>query len=571
VKQSNNLTCKNNVDYKSCTLFFVINLKMKKIIITLILIFWIFFWSNVYGYSIEEWEKTIVKLKKELETVGYIFKTTESWYYDWGDIKMKKSYDIFYKDELLYNLFVNKDWISLDYIKNSNEEYTSSSRIFHNKDYPLWHILYYFDKYKDKSKIINWVITKIELGHNNNIKVFPGKNKKYYLNIRYKWGDSQGFWYYNDNLYKKYYIKNKCYSLTEDKKKYLFSKEDRFKCVENSIIEHYIDSKITIKLKQSPSFVKLKKDEKWLYYFEIDLDNNDYDSIGKYWLEFELFQNWQKKWFNKKVIINVVKPVILIVWELWPDWWTIYNNWKDISISVKKWLLDKKYKISSLASEEWVYSIISSKEFSKTDDWMSISYYLDIKKPVYKLLYNNYLSWNSYWTTISNNLNNTDVKNYNKCILDKKKTDKEKYNCFKKYMWFSISNNKYDYSKSKLKCTKKWDENHNSWRTCVDIFFEEDNVPASNVIILSTDKEEIYTKFEKQLTISKLKLKKNPKFWKFISKFEKIVTKISDKKLLSIDEKIWKFSDKIRNNKKYKDILDYLEAIIKLEIIKRGL
>ena len=354
-------------------------------------------------------------------------------------------------------------------------------------------------------------------------------------------------------------------------KKYLFSKEDRFKCVENSIIEHYLDSKITIKLKQSPSFVKLKKDEKWLYYFEIDLDNNDYDSIGKYWLEFELFQNWQKKWFNKKVIINVVKPVILIVWELWPDWWTIYNNWKDISISVKKWLLDKKYKISSLASEEWVYSIISSKEFSKTDDWMSISYYLDIKKPVYKLLYNNYLSWNSYWTTISNNLNNTDVKNYNKCILDKKKTDKEKYNCFKKYMWFSISNNKYDYSKSKLKCTKKWDENHNSWRTCVDIFFEEDNVPASNVIILSTDKEEIYTKFEKQLTISKLKLKKNPKFWKFISKFEKIVTKISDKKLLSIDEKIWKFSDKIRNNKKYKDILDYLEAIIKLEIIKRGL
>ena len=533
---------------------------MKKIILSLVLVFGLMFWGNVYGYSIEEWKETIIELKKEVSKYWYKIKELDN-------NSSKKDYIIFYNKKKVWNIYYDENWISL-FIKN--DKYGDSFEDgFYKKDFPLEHILYYFDNYKNKSKVINWVIKNIDLWHNDIIKKFPGTKEKYYLNIRYLWDDNQSF-LPNAHLITKYILKNDCSSKKEKNKDW--EKEEYIKCVEDSILEHYIDSKITIKIKQSPDFIKLKKDEKWLDYFEIDLENNDYDSIGKYWLEFDVFLNWQKKWFNKKVIINVIKPIILIVWELWPDWWTIYNNWKDISISVEKWLLDKKYKISRFASEEWLHSFISSKEFLKTDDWSSTSYYLDTKIPNLTLLHKNYLSWTNYWTTISNNLNSTDVKNYNKCILDKKKTNKEKYTCFKKYMWFSTLDNKYNYSKNKLKCTKKWDENHNSWRTCIDIFFEEeDEVPYSNVIILSTDKEEIYTKLEKQLTTSKLKLKKNPQYWKIVPKFENIIFKISDKKLLSIDKKMWKFSEKVRNNKKYKDILDYLEAKIKLEIIIREL
>jgi hypothetical protein len=76
------------------------------------------------------------------------------------------------------------------------------------------------------------------------------------------------------------------------------------------------------------------------------------------------------------------------------------------------------------------------------------------------------------------------------------------------------------------------------------------------------------SKFIKQLIVSKLKLK-NSKFWKVIPKFKKLIPKVSYKKLLEIDKKILNFPDKVRNNKKYKDILDYLEAKIKLELLKR--
>jgi hypothetical protein len=506
---------------------------MKKIILSLVLVFGMMFGGNVYGYSLEEWEKTIIELKKELKSAGYIFKDNFFEYYDNDILKISKTFDIYINSKLKYNISVNEDWISLDFIKIRSDNSIKNLRVFSNKDYPIGHILYYFDDYKDKSQIINWVVNNIELWHNDTIKIFPWKKRKYYLNIRYKWGDSQWFWNYNDNLYNKYYIKNNCFWLKENKKEYKLTKEDRYKCINNSIIEHYKDSNIKIKIKNSPNFIKIKKNENWLDYFEIDLENNDYDNIWTYWLEFEVFFNWQNNWFTKKIAINVLKPIILVVWELWPDWGTIFNNWKDISINIKKWLLTKKYKIAYISNKEWLSTVEFWDDLPEDKDWNIIDYYFNFKSPPRTILYKNYLEQNKYWTTIWDNLDNIDVKNYNKCILNKNKTDKQKYDCFKIYMWFT-----------KIKDKK--------------INFE------------TNSKINLKSKFTKQLIISKLKLK-NTKFEKVIPKFEKIVPKISDKKLLEIDVKIWKFSEKIRSNEKYKDILDYLEAKIKLEIIKRDI
>jgi hypothetical protein len=462
---------------------------------------------------------------------------------------------IYYKDNLKYNIVFNEKWISLNTIETFRDNYSQDS-IFNNKEFPLEHILYYFDEYKDKSKIINWVISEISMWwYSNTIQFFPWKKEKEYIDIKYVW---------HEYLITKYMKKNNCYKRNED-----WVRKNFKECYDKSVLDHYLDSKITINLIKSPSFIKLKKDEKWIDYFEIDLENNDFDSVWMYWLEFEIFLNWQKKWFSKKIIIKILKPTILIVWELWPDWWTIYNNWKDISISVEKWKLDKKYKIAKLASDEWNFSFISSKEFSKIPDWSSVSYYFDSKIPNIEILYNNYLSWVDYWTTISKDLNNTDVKNYNKCILDKNKTDKEKYICFKKYMWFPVKNNKYSYVGEKLKCSKIKDLDSADLKRCASFFLEKPFNPA--IRSSSLKDEEKLERLIKKIEKLENKLKNNPKFWKIIPKIEKLIYKTFNKKILSIDKKIWKIPTKVRNNKRYKDILDYLEAKIKLEIIKRDI
>ena len=93
----------------------------------------------------------------------------------------------------------------------------------------------------------------------------------------------------------------------------------------------------------------------------------------------------------------------------------------------------------------------------------------------------------------------------------------------------------------------------------------------ANTYSENINNNEIKIKLEKQIIILKEKLKSNPKFSSFVPKFEKLIPQISNERLLEINERIWKFSEEIKTNRKYEDILSYLEIKVKLEILNKGL
>lgn len=70
----------------------------------------------------------------------------------------------------------------------------------------------------------------------------------------------------------------------------------------------------------------------------------------------------------------------------------------------------------------------------------------------------------------------------------------------------------------------------------------------------------------KQLITSKNALNKNLKMKKYIKKIDLLAEKLSDKKLKNFGERLAKLPDSTRNNKKYKDLFDYLEAKVLLKV-----
>jgi hypothetical protein len=87
---------------------------------------------------------------------------------------------------------------------------------------------------------------------------------------------------------------------------------------------------------------------------------------------------------------------------------------------------------------------------------------------------------------------------------------------------------------------------------------KESNISKLKKIQFKKQKTKI--QYVKQNIIAKINLKNNIKMNKYVSKFEKLIPKLSDEKLNKLNEKISKLSDNTRNHKKYKDILNFIEA-----------
>ncbi len=152
---------------------------MKKIILSLVLIFWIFFWGNTYWYNSIEWSKVIENIKKELNWTKYTFKDNE-----WSS--SKASYHIFYNWKMVWYIYATDNWISMwNWWQEDWEVWT----FFLKKDLNKDDILKYFYKYNK-----NWVITWTT--ENNfkviNKKISYNKDKKNFrmyfeINILKKW------------------------------------------------------------------------------------------------------------------------------------------------------------------------------------------------------------------------------------------------------------------------------------------------------------------------------------------------------------------------------------------------
>jgi hypothetical protein len=71
-----------------------------------------------------------------------------------------------------------------------------------------------------------------------------------------------------------------------------------------------------------------------------------------------------------------------------------------------------------------------------------------------------------------------------------------------------------------------------------------------------------WKKFDKQLILANNNLSKTKNWQKYIYQVNIILQKVSEKKLTELYFKINNIWEKWRNNKKYKDMLDYLEAKI---------
>jgi hypothetical protein len=75
----------------------------------------------------------------------------------------------------------------------------------------------------------------------------------------------------------------------------------------------------------------------------------------------------------------------------------------------------------------------------------------------------------------------------------------------------------------------------------------------------------------KKLILFKRELKKTYKWRKDIAKFDSLIPKVDDKKLLDLNNRIWSIDKSNRLYRKYENFLNYLDAKIWLEIYKRWL
>ncbi len=183
---------------------------------------------------------------------------------------------------------------------------------------------------------------------------------------------------------------------------------------------------------------------KLLYYYFSEWDIKPYLTdikIINLWTDMQFSYNLNRKYSNNIIIsqINIEKAeenslTILALWEIWSNWWIIQNDWKDISISIDKWLLKQEHKIAFLSDKDGKFYFIINPKLS-TD---IVNKFL-INKPSLDLIKNNYLSWN-YWTTTNslnkqyNKIENLGSKKYNKCIRNKNIKNQKKYKCFSEYI-----------------------------------------------------------------------------------------------------------------------------------------
>lgn len=168
------------------------------------------------------------------------------------------------------------------------------------------------------------------------------KNKWYYKNLE----KSNIFSLESDYLYTDYYTSYNNLDAFNPNKilVFLWDKEEEIK-INFKNIDYFFDNSnynveiiewkdllkvVNIDSWDDKLFLKNIKDEKYIWDNKIllKITNDKWDSI--------IYDKW---------IIHIMKPILLVSWELWPNGWDITNDWKDIHINVKKWIFDKNYKI----------------------------------------------------------------------------------------------------------------------------------------------------------------------------------------------------------------------------------
>ena len=380
--------------------------------------------------------------------------------------KWLKSYNTFSEK---YNYFIKKywkdinkkiilKWLENDLIEEINENIKKQSVkvleeiwIKHSSNIEIWNIVWSWKFYKNNI-IVDWVSYDYFLKelYNNNEKLAYEDRKNFSQKrelIKNKLNNLKNN-NFKDLIYNEEYKKRWSYNdwkiykskihVTFDN--YTFNLEfDEWNAL---YIEYYADIEEYL---NNPNYrKKYFENLKLLYYYFSEWDIKPYLTnikISNLWTDMIFSYNLNKKYLDNIIVsqINIEKAkekslTILALWKIWNNWWIIQNDWKDISISIDKWLLKQEYKIAFLSNKDGKFYFIVNPKLSND----IVNKFL-INKPSLTLIKNNYLSWN-YWTTTNslnkqyNKIENFDSKKYNKCIRDKNITDQKKYSCFTEYM-----------------------------------------------------------------------------------------------------------------------------------------
>lgn len=389
---------------------------MKKII--LIIITFLFCSAQSFATSVGEWTEKIENLIEELKSSNYTFEIDENL---WNAFDREAYYSIYYEGTPFGSIILNTEGLITFNLLNKNNSSWVSDNQFTDQDFPVWHLLYYFPEYKDKSKVISWIVNDVYVDRESRkISLFPWEKGSYLISIDYKWTNGLLF---PTHLLRSYIEDFNC------------TQENYYNCMLKVQEQFEKDINLEIKLIKSPDFVKLK-DKKII---EINLEAHDYSSIWNHSLEFEVWIDWEK-WFTKEITIEVLKPIILAIWEIWIEWWFVRNDWKDIEIVSNEWPLDRSYKVAYIMSSDWQVSMMMSTPVIPEEFMLNFRF----NQPPREIVAVNYLSWDTYWTTAySQTLSYEAIEEktatiYNTCVRDTSKTDTEKYECYKEYMWLWV-------------------------------------------------------------------------------------------------------------------------------------
>ena len=444
---------------------------MKRIILgVLVLVFSFGSFISVFWYTIDEGSATIKELIKKLEWSDYIFTKKID--------NNNEYYEVFYNSKKAWIILANSEWIRI-----YPEDYDVIWKLKYYTNNNIEEILIQFYKYpyEQLQKKIKNIIVKWE-NEDWIIKILPTRREIIYIWL---------FFENNDVLFERFKKDNLGYI-------------DIYK-----LLADFQGLGFSLNMIDSPDFVKYMISEEWYNYLDINYNDFDINENKQFNIKFEILVDGIKTWIIKDLTLEVIEPIVLLEWELWPKWWTLFNDWEDITLSIEKWKLDKMYKFTviwikeesesysliTLSIPEWLPSLLSLNSWAATRDYI----FWD-SKSVYNLI-----EWKD---------------DYNNCIKNSKRS--EKYECYKKYMWFSLND-------------------------------EE---------IVITKIEEIKTKSQliKQLILSKHNIEKLRKWKSYIYQFDLFIDKLSDEKLEILTRNLWRLSEEVRNNKTYKYIFDYLEA-----------
>lgn len=282
----------------------------------------------------------------------------------------------------------------------------------------------------------------------------------------------------------------------------------------------------------------------WNPYFRYSNYEDSLSIIPSYWV---LYKDWKKYWKEYYKIVN---------YKYWPNWiysviveneccwkYSMFINWNKIG-----WEYDLINKFWIEFSIDWMHTAFLAKKnwnYIIVKDWIEITEFVDGNTYFFFDKENNfYYIWREwdikleYWTRLS--WRNNIIKNW------------------KKITWSFDDVNSVVYNKSDNSIYFMWRKDWISW------LYKTNNINKTNI---NNNKK---TEWIKQVILLKNNLK-NTKWNKYVLKFDEIIPKLTDEKLLSINKKLEKFDLNNSKYKNFKEILTYLKLKIELELYNRNI